>query len=220
MGWTSYNAKHYKSDGSIDRKAECDELMNSYGSRVVKSTLRGRIYYAAVETVGKYAGKDDSGQSVYKEIPKEKREVFAVVIITSTDVNNYYNFSYKDMCEDMGPAYCDCPASILKLLSPTENAFAQAWRKRCAEQAERKAASRKDEHSLKNLPVGAIIKFIALYDMKSGIKRGDEVQLIKRACRIWSRRKGYTIKNVWTDGFYRWSEKAINPCYTVLQGDA
>ena len=40
-------------------------------------------------------------------------------------------FMYKDMSEESGPGYCDCPERILKLLSPTTNLYALEWRKAC-----------------------------------------------------------------------------------------
>lgn len=44
----------------------------------------------------------------------------------------------------MGPYEDDCPRSILDLLSPTDNEYANAWRARCRARLERRA--RKLEH--------------------------------------------------------------------------
>lgn len=43
------------------------------------------------------------------------------------------NFSYKDMDETMIPCYYDCPESILKLLSDTNNENALEYRRLCRE---------------------------------------------------------------------------------------
>ena len=40
-----------------------------------------------------------SGNYVYEDMPKEEQKTFAAVFLTSTDMKDYYNFSYKDMCE-------------------------------------------------------------------------------------------------------------------------
>ena len=45
--------------------------------------------------------------------------------------NTGENFCYKDMCESMGPNRADCPESILKLLTATDNQNAINWRKKC-----------------------------------------------------------------------------------------
>ena len=65
------------------------------------------------------------------EIAQGKTEVIAVVVLTS--VRNGRYFGYKDMDESELPFYYNCPESILKLLTPTENANANEWRKRCRE---------------------------------------------------------------------------------------
>ena len=52
MGWTSYNAQYYK-NGTVDRKKECDEYweggLNRGHFKVLKSTMVGSTYYAAVK---------------------------------------------------------------------------------------------------------------------------------------------------------------------------
>lgn len=143
MGWTSYHATHYKR-GTVDRKAECDAYftngLNARYYRVVKSALVGSVYYAAVQNL---------------DVPEAERSTWAAIFLTSVDSRNYYNFAYKDMSEDAGPFECKCPASILSLLSPTASEWANDWRKRCWEQINEK----KNPKALKNLPVGAVIRF-------------------------------------------------------------
>ena len=158
MGWTSYHATHYKNNGTIDRKAECDALfmdgLNAGYYRVVKSALVGSVYYAAIETLKRGKRQPDNSY-IYENIPETERKTWAVVFLTSTDSRDYFNFSYKDMSEDMGPCESDCPASILSALSPTDDEYALAWRERCRANIEKK----KDPHALKNLPIGAVIRF-------------------------------------------------------------
>lgn len=100
MGWTFYNSYDFK-NGKIDRKAECDKMYTwedtERKGRVLKSTMRGSVYYAAYEYTNKI---------------KNTKEVIGVVVLTSSDVRNGWNFGYKDMSENCGPGYYDCPLSI------------------------------------------------------------------------------------------------------------
>lgn len=52
----------------------------------------------------------------------------------------------------MGPGDCDCPKSIISLLSETDNEYALHWRKRCL-------SKRHTKSKLNSLPIGAIIEF-------------------------------------------------------------
>lgn len=140
MGWTYYNAEHYK-NGKIDRKAELDEKFtwseNGRTVTVVKSAMRGSIYYAAVRSQNETNGTD---------------ETFAVVCLTHTDSKSYWNFGYKDMDETMGPGEHDCPKGILDLLTPTDSEWANEWRRLCREKIER-------NRTKKPLPIGTRIEF-------------------------------------------------------------
>lgn len=141
MGWTGYHATHYDKRGNIDRRAECDERMSGETERatweVLKSSMVGAVYYAAIRRTDKETGEN---------------HVFGCVCLTSVDNKDYYNFSYKDMSEDMGPAESRCPLGILDLLSPTESEWALEWRQRCRDNA-------KNKNSLGRLPVGTVIEF-------------------------------------------------------------
>ena len=145
MGWTSYCASHYK-NGKVDRKAECDNIFNgdmvSWSEdhkvigryEVLKSSMVGSTYYAAVKRT-KFA----------TETEPELSRVFAAICLTSTNIKDYYNFSYKDMDESCGPYQCDCPKGILDLLSPTENEYALQWRQACRDNL----AAKKNPHRTK-----------------------------------------------------------------------
>ena len=150
MGWTSYHATFYK-NGEVDRKTECDNLMSGSNERgtweVLKSSMRGSVYYAAVK----------------RTMPDGNSHVFGCVCLTSVDNSDYYNFAYKDMSEDMGPGESKCPVSILNLLSPTDSEYALAWRQRCRENAQNK-------NELGKLPVGTVIE----YDWYGTTKRAEK----------------------------------------------
>lgn len=180
MGWTSYHATFYKDNGAVDRKAEIDNMWNTDGKfEVLKSAMNGSTYYGAI---------------------KRENEVFAVVYLTSGDSKDYFNFSYKDMDETMCPYYYDCPIGILKLLSETDNECALEWRKNCYERHNQKKAEKKNPNSLKNLPVGSWISFVAKHETNAN-NAGDEITLVKVA--------RYGGKPYWYGYGYKWGEKVI-----------
>lgn len=173
MGWTSYHATHYK-NGKVDRKAECDayfmEGLNAGYYDVLKSSMVGSVYYAAVKPLKRYNKANE-----IVDIPKEEQYVFAAVFLTSTDMKDYWNFSYKNMDESYGPCSYDCPKGILDLLTPTESEYANAWRKQCYENI----AKKKNPNGFNKLPVGTIIKVVMPVNTNY-FRAGQEVKLEKR----------------------------------------
>lgn len=145
MGWTSTDARFYTADGKVNRKAECDALYTWEGEKtkneVIKSSMRGSVYYAAVRTTDKTTGHS---------------EVFAAVCLTSTRRDGGFNFGYKGMTEDMGPCEGDCPKGILVLLTDTESKYAKEWRERCWAKIRDKKQNRQ---SLASIKIGEIIEF-------------------------------------------------------------
>jgi hypothetical protein len=92
-------------------------------SKVLRSALVGkRAYYAAVEQL---------------RIATGEREVWAAICLVRYNPRDAegHIFGYKDMEESMGPYECECPESILDLLTPTDAQYAQQWRARCLEAA-------------------------------------------------------------------------------------
>lgn len=129
MGWDFCHAKYYKPNGSVDRKAECDARFTWGTYKVLKSSMKGTTYYAAV----------DDG----------KGNIFAVVALTAGQDrhNPYFNFGLKSMSEDMHPFFYDCPKGILDLLTGTDNQSANEWRSKCREK-------KLSGNWLKNLNIG------------------------------------------------------------------
>ena len=144
MGWTSYHATNYKR-GIVDRKAEMDgrftqDERDGYPKlTVLKSVMDGSVYYAAIEV--SRGGKVE--------------EIVGVTSLTRVDNKDYCNFAYKEIEETSGPCNAKCPASILKLLTPTDNEWALEWRRKCEEYNAKKAASLTPGR----LPIGTRIRF-------------------------------------------------------------
>lgn len=161
MGWTSYHANYYKPNGSVDRKKEMDAYFTwteeNKKVSVLKSTMKGRVYYAAIKV----------------ESETENTVVGTVALTCGQDPNDpYFNFGCKIISEDMGPNESHCPKSILALLSPTENEYALAWRERCMKNAEKQPLSK--------LPVGTIIQFTDWNGNKITLKKLPPAYQFKR----------------------------------------
>ena len=156
MDWLFYDAMHYKPNGDVDRKKELDEKF-SENYTVVKSTMLGVVYYAAIrnEKIG---------------------SITASVILTSSDKKGSgFNFGYKSMSEEMGPNESRCPKSILKLLTPTDDEYAIKWRERCWANYEQA----KSPHAFKNLPVGTKVKWTVPCVGFNKFAKGEVVTLEK-----------------------------------------
>jgi hypothetical protein len=208
MGWTSYHATHYK-NGKVDRKAECDayfmEGLNRGYYDVLKSSMVGKVYYAAVKPLKKY-NKDNDGNQIIVDIPINEQEVIGVVFLTSTDSKDYYNFSYKEMDETVGPCYYDCPKGILDLLTPTNSEWANNWRTKCREQLEKK----KNPNSLNKLPEGTVIQVTMPFDTRM-YREGDIVKLTKAK---WGKRyKWFASSCYFTQGLM----KSLEGHYEIIK---
>lgn len=134
MGWTEYFALHTDNNGKVDTKAECDSMFKN-NIEILKSAVRGNVYYAAIRD------RNNTDSKVWCEI-----------IITSHKTQ-YGNFAYKSFSEYCNPYYYDCPKSILQLLTPTNDEYANAWRKGCKE----KSLAEKRTKELSSLPIGSCI---------------------------------------------------------------
>ena len=186
MGWTSYHASYYK-NGTVDRKKECDDVFSKGDCKILKSAMVGSTYYAAI---------------------KKGEEVFAAVFLTSTDSKDYYNFSYKDMDETMGPYQTECPIGILKLLTPTDNKFALEWREKCYKTIELK------KKGLSKLAVGTKIEITLPFDTRF-YKEGEKVILTKKQD-TWTKRK-YWCSNIARFINSLMKDLELAKCYTIIE---
>lgn len=158
MGATFYHATHYKKNGTVDRKAECDALINSenriYKREVLKSSMVSSIYYAAVRRTDKKTNESKVVAYIFVTYGRDKRDP-------------YFNFGYKDMDETIHPFYYDCSKGILDLLDETEDEMAITWRNLCR----KNLIEKKKKSWLKELSIGEKIKY-KKHD-------GEEIILIK-----------------------------------------
>src|SRR5260221_4716939 len=113
MGWTSV----YKPEGQSMRDFFTQEFRSPNREIVDIASLLGATYIAM-----KYADG----------------HIGAVVVLTRHSPKEDYNFSFKTMDESMGPYETNCPDKILRLLSPTTDKYALAWRERCYEALKRR----------------------------------------------------------------------------------
>lgn len=166
MGWTSYRATNYDRRGNIDRKTEIRTRFDD-SLEILKDAMVGSTYYAAVKT--------------------ECGRVFGIVALTSVDMKDWCNFSYKVMDESMGPYKHDCPIGILNLLTETENEWGNKWREKCRKRHEAKKA-------LKSLKEGTTI-----------VVKGTEYTLQEYRNRLtwinWSERTYVNTGNILACGY-------------------
>jgi hypothetical protein len=124
MGWLFSN--NFNPNRRIELDKQFTWASETARCRVLKSAMVGTTYYAAIEYTIEETGE---------------RKVFAAVALTEASRDG--GWGYKDMDETVGPYETRCPASILDLLSPTDNQYALEWRQRCREYIARKKAAPK-----------------------------------------------------------------------------
>jgi hypothetical protein len=158
MGWTYFEplAHQKTAKGEPKRKEILDNEMNDSRWEVVKSSMVGSTYYAAIR------------------LKAEDRPNMVIAVVCLTSVQTSYGkkqFGYKDMTENEGPNARQCPASILDLLTPTESEYALGWREDCRKYAESKRVSNKDAKAWKNIPLGAKIIWTAPHEIRWGASK-------------------------------------------------
>jgi hypothetical protein len=84
--------------------------------RFVDTASKDGVLYGAVECLDNHP---------------EAGTVFGLVVLTKWNSRDHHNYGWKDMVEDVGPGYHDCPNRILDRLTPTESEWAQEWRQAC-----------------------------------------------------------------------------------------
>ena len=183
MGWDFGRATHYYKNGKINRKAECDSFYNwekdGVKQEVLKSAIVRNVYYAAIKRINDVENTE---------------EVFACVCLIKTDNCDFYNFGTKVMTEYDGPCYYDCPASILELLTETDDKYAKKWREECWKYVNLPLPSK--------LPIGSIIEFEW---------SGKNIRIEK------VNPTGNHKRPFWTDGLYYMPQKWIPRDYVLVK---
>lgn len=177
MGWTSYCVY-----GKIDRLTECRKHFGQYPewATILKDALVGDVYYAAMKSA-------------------KENEVWALIVLT--DVANG-EFAYKDMDETTLPFFYDCPNSILKLLTKTENERANEWRRRCYANT-----SKRPPEKPKKDPLAELKKYLG-YNFSSNAETGSDyksfqtkyINYLRRLCK----ENGWTVARAYR-GHYSFS---------------
>lgn len=194
MSWFHYKAKYYKENGEIDRKKEIDNWFNTNSSheflsfKVLKSSMVNSVYYAAIEQ---------------KNNETKETKIFATICLTKVDNKKYFNFSFKEMNEFMGPCEHKCPIGILEILSQTDNAMAIDWRVRCRNyHRKRNIINSLPAYGRKN----GKIKFTPSYNLSSGYQKDIPIELYWQPV-------GYLYnpnpQGYWTDGKCSFSPKLL-----------
>jgi hypothetical protein len=151
VGWTGT----HRDKGTTDRafmEAELPDTLTRRGEILDCATVGG-TFYAAVRD-------RDSG------------DVWALVTLI-VRTRDYFNCSYKEMSENMGPNEARCPARILDLLSPTGHEYATEWRQACRDNAAKAARARL-------VKPGTRIRFGRALEFGNGLAL-SELTLVKRS---------------------------------------
>lgn len=114
-----------------------DDLPDRY--TVLATAYKAPCLYAAVEQLNKKTGE---------------RRVWAAVTKVRFHRADYHNLCYKDMSENEGPYYHDCPARILDLLTPSDNEYANEWRENC-----RKKIAKAAEARARKIEAGTVLMY-------------------------------------------------------------
>ena len=127
MGWTG---RWYYGTTRQERLSKMLEVYNWEDEQkkveVIDSALVGTTAYAAIRVTEKATGKT---------------RVCASVVLSRLDGHELMT---QDIGEECGPCEKGCPRHILDKLTPTENEFANEWRRRCRERLENK----KQDHNV------------------------------------------------------------------------
>lgn len=119
MGWTSFKQTKTKREEILD-------FFKDSKFEIIDLSCRGRDNYAATRN-------------------KETGQIFAEVILTEFKDGDIF---IKDMTEDEGPLYWNCPKKILDKLTEANSETAKNWREKCANKP--KPLKYGDKFKLKN----------------------------------------------------------------------
>lgn len=198
--WIGCKAIYFKENGDIDRKRECDRFLEEHLDheryRIVHASMYCNVYYVAVAETKRMIS--ENGIDQYQTIPEEQQDVTAIIIATKTESKELIFMNYEK--ESDTPICIDCPNSILRLLTDTEDENALKWRELCHKNLKDKRKLLR----LDGLPEGTRIQFPSMLTFTNGVSKGDLITLQK-------------INRKWVWNGYRFMKRYINPDYKILQ---
>ncbi|TGD61143.1 hypothetical protein EYC08_19250 [Tabrizicola sp. WMC-M-20] len=153
MGWMIYPRPPADIRGEIGRVCMFDTDTRS--ARPIKTCVVGSVWYVAVEV----SMKPGSTLPDDYQVDDLGRFVFAATIQTRRDRAGW---AYRAVEEQAGPTTSQAPRSLIEMLSPTTQKWANAWRGRCLENAARRA---------RRLADGDIIELVEPLEFSDGRKR-------------------------------------------------
>ena len=174
-----------ESIGAICTREFCADNPGVIKFSIVDQSTRGNTWYAI--------GRIDR--------PNENPVFYGVIWLVN---RRRGEFIYKDMTEDCGPYYYDCPARLLDQLDklgPPFNTAAKQWREKCrAKIAEKRKPKTivKPGDIVKFSPNGAEFKLLA----PAGPRRGWHVELLGAV--------GSTVRST-----YRANARQISQCIVI-----
>ncbi len=188
MGWTTtYKPKSITAKDYILNHTGCfkwsDDCPNTY--KVLDSAVVSfREFYAAVEMINKETG--------------ERRVWAAIFLLDYWPKSRSENFGWKDMDETCNPYFYRCPERILKLLTPTENAYAIEWREKCWKKIN-------DNKARPKITEGCVV-----------VLHGKEYKVMKRRCIG----RGWTVMRISDCNTFKMSDAIGRKCTEVRPPEA
>jgi len=153
MGWLFNNRVPGCIRAEIERLCTHDDEERS--TRTVRICRDGSIWTVAVEMTLKNGSEVPDGYQ-----PDENGKfTFGAVFRTRKD---HGGWGYRLDEENVGPEFARAPKSLIDILSPTSSDWANSWRKRCLENAARRARRLKD---------GDVIRLDQALEFNDGRKR-------------------------------------------------
>lgn len=146
MGWTFSRYFGSKPKTMVEKK--------NFIANEIKSWYNGGVSILHDHLVADPYVSGKGGYVHYCSI--EKADQRRVILVTLC-VFDKYEWGYKDMSEDMGPAYHDCPLIILKDVPCPESEWAVEWRQAVMERHYKENAKKA---AIKALRPGDMVEFI------------------------------------------------------------
>ena len=130
MGWMIYPRPPADIRGEVDQICTFDNDTRS--ARPIKTCVVGSVWYVAVQV----SMKPGATMPDDYQVDDLGRFVFAATIQTRRDRDGW---AYRAVEEEAGPTTSQAPRSLIEMLSPTTQGWANAWRGRCLANAARRA---------------------------------------------------------------------------------